>query len=87
MTTFLFQKFLKIPGVSRQVLSKLRRNNIILEQSGLLTMPDIEHETFLHAVVEGSDLLSQSQVRIGLCAQCLTPRAEKDINLIFSHLI
>ena len=78
MTTFLFQKSLKIPGVSRHVLSELRRNNIILEQSGLLTLPDIEHEAFLQAIVEGSDLLSQSQVRIGLCAQCFTPGAGKN---------
>lgn len=67
MNTILFQKSLKIPGVSRRVLFELRRNNIILEQSGLLTLPDIEDEALLHAVVEGSDLLSQSQVSIRDC--------------------
>ena len=88
MTTFLLQKSLKIPGVSRQVLLELRRNNVILEQSGLLPLPDIEHESLLYAVVEGSDLLSQSQVSIHHCAKKSNFfLGQMGPQIFFSHLV
>lgn len=63
MIPLFLQESLRIPGVSRQIIFQLRQMNISMEKSGILSLPNIERESVFRGLVEGSDLLSQSQVK------------------------